>query len=278
MVKTESNLNNTCMWWGIFLIIASIIQLALPEVFDYFWGIIVLIIGIVTLVFRKRWNLAVIGAMFTLIGAYNIIMVLLTYTTSSFLVAGIVQIVIGLVVLNKYHKSDYGKDKSVGNWWKRQKTWEKVIIILAGLVIISVIWSALSLKTNSSNSDVNDENAKEYLEGKGYEVIYNYYSDVGNETWASVEMKSLGEINGQAWDGLITLGYYYTEADKYVITILTPTSECFYSINGNLYRNWVLSENAKDGKIITISGTIFTSDQLWKYIQDDIEEETKRCS
>src|SRR3972149_1769961 len=77
MVKknTKINVNNLCRNWGIFLVIASIIQFALPELFDFYWASIVLIIGITTLISRKSWNLALIGGMFLLVGAYNIIIV-----------------------------------------------------------------------------------------------------------------------------------------------------------------------------------------------------------
>jgi len=108
-----------------------------------------------------------------------------------------------------------------------------------------------------------DEYVKTTLQEEGYEVIFNYYSELGlNETWASVKMKSLGDKNEQVWTALTTMGVVYKNATRYIITILTPEKECFYSIDGNIYRNWV---NSKDSNV-------------WTYIKSQIEKETESCS
>ena len=52
-------------------------------------------------------------------------------------------------------------------------------------------------------------------------------------------MKSFGNLNKQAWNGLITLGTYYKNAKEYSVTIFTPTSECYYSMDGDILNPYV---------------------------------------
>ena len=55
---------------------------------------------------------------------------------------------------------------------------------------------------------------------------------------AYVEMKSLGNRNNQVWEGLTVLYAYLNEnASEYHIRILGEQEDCWYRINGDLYRN-----------------------------------------
>ena len=142
MVKTELNIKNVCKNWGIGLIIAGIIPFIFQGIFDTTIGIIALLLGIITLVFRKRWNMALIGAFIILIGALNIIIILKTQEQYLFLIAGIIQILIGIGALNEYHKAvegrskgEYKQNNSFNSWWKKQKTYEKILIIILFIII-----------------------------------------------------------------------------------------------------------------------------------------------
>jgi hypothetical protein len=104
MGKRIEETKKICLQWGIGLIIAGIIPFLFQGIFDTTVGVIALLIGVITLVFRKKWNMAMIGAFIILIGIYNIIIVLTSQTQYAFLIAGIVQILIGIAALNSYHK------------------------------------------------------------------------------------------------------------------------------------------------------------------------------
>ena len=108
--EAKIDIKNEGMWWGIGLIIAGIIPFVFPELLDVYVGVIALILGIITLIFRQRWNLAVIGAFIILLGASNIIMTLIDQVQWGFLFFGILQIFIGLGALNQYHQ--LGKEKT----------------------------------------------------------------------------------------------------------------------------------------------------------------------
>ncbi len=102
--KAKPNVKEECKWWGIGLIIAGIIPFIFPEILDVATGVIVLILGIITLIFRQRWNLALIGVLIILIGVVNIIGTLIVQEQYEFLFLGIIQLLIGIDALNKYHK------------------------------------------------------------------------------------------------------------------------------------------------------------------------------
>ena len=108
--EAKIDIKNEGMWWGIGLIIAGIIPFVFPELLDVYVGVIALILGIITLIFRQRWNLAVIGAFIILLGALNIIITLIDQVQWGFLFFGILQIFIGLGALNQYHQ--LGKEKT----------------------------------------------------------------------------------------------------------------------------------------------------------------------
>lgn len=102
--RSKTDIKKEVMWWGIGLIVAGIIPFVFPELLDTSVGIIALILGIITLILRQRWNLAVIGAFIILLGALNIIATLTYQTQYGFLFFGIIQILIGVGALNQYHR------------------------------------------------------------------------------------------------------------------------------------------------------------------------------
>lgn len=154
------DLNKECKWWGIGLIIAGILPFVFQGIFDISVGIIALLLGVITLVFRKKWNLAVIGAFIILIGALNIITVLTIQAQYAFLIGGIVQILIGIGALNTYHKIDGRKvlDKR-SNWFKRHPILAIVLSILLVLILIGIVWVVIMgiSQGNSGNTKVNTQ-------------------------------------------------------------------------------------------------------------------------
>jgi hypothetical protein len=103
-VKKSRDVKQVCKEWGIGLIIAGIIPFIFPEVLSTSFAVFALLLGVLALVFRKKWVLAVIGAVVILLGAYNIVITLLYPGQDAFLFLGILQIIIGIGVLNEYHR------------------------------------------------------------------------------------------------------------------------------------------------------------------------------
>ena len=139
-LKAKPDIKKESMWWGVGLIIAGIIPFVFPEVLDIYVGVIALILGIVTLIFRQRWNLAVIGAFIVLLGALNIIITLIDQVQYGFLFFGVIQIFIGLGALNQYHQ--LGEEKILVKT-KKGKTGNGFGIASLVLGILSILTSIL---------------------------------------------------------------------------------------------------------------------------------------
>jgi len=138
------DVKQVCKEWGIGLIIAGIIPFIFSDVLSTSFGIFAILLGVLSLIFRKKWVLAVIGGVVILLGTYNIIITLIDKEQYGFLILGVIQILIGIGVLNEYHGVDKKLEKKetpqkseddFGKWWKKQKTWEKVIIIIGAIII-----------------------------------------------------------------------------------------------------------------------------------------------
>lgn len=138
--KAKTDIKKEGMWWGVGLIIAGIIPFVFPELLDIYVGVIALILGIITLIFRQRWNLAVIGAFIILLGALNIMITLIDQVQWGFLFFGILQIFIGLGALNQYHQL---REEKIPVKIKKGKTGNSFGV--AGLVlgILSILTSIL---------------------------------------------------------------------------------------------------------------------------------------
>ena len=260
-IKAKPNLVEECKWWGIGLLIAGLIPFIFPEILDIYIGLIALTLGIITLVSRKKWNLAMIGIFIILVGALNIISVLTFEIEPAFLVGGIIQLLIGIGALNQYHKIKVKepdkKERKV--WYKRW--WVIVILIIAGLIVFNYYFFS----------------PKSYLRGEGYEVTSFYCAD---KDWteesvlegiSSVDMMSLGDREDQIIDGLISISQACPPSKTFYITILEPTKECLYAFNGEVVRLWfegigqdlVISEESK--KIIQEDSHFFFWETNAKY-------------
>jgi hypothetical protein len=59
--------------WGVGLLLIGIVSMALAQVFDPIWGGLLVILGVVTLIVRKRGMFIVIGIALILVGVMNIL-------------------------------------------------------------------------------------------------------------------------------------------------------------------------------------------------------------
>ena len=162
-------------------------------------------------------------------------------------------LIIYLVVSSIIIKLIKGKDneepkqnKKLGNWLKKQKTWKKNLIIIASVVII-ICWigSLFFWSSEDTNNGVDTKYVQENFnrlikedlsEMYGYEVIsVGNYGDL-NKSYSYLSMKSLGSKDEQVWNGLTTLWSYSEMAGynvyDYSVSILSPTDECYYHIDG----------------------------------------------
>ena len=128
----EEPISNEYNWWGIGLIIAGMIAFVFPTVLDTTVGISALLLGVVVLIFRKIWTLLVIGAFILSLGILNIIITLIDFSQSGFIVLGIVQILIGISVLKQYSKKLVGNNFGIAS------------LILGILSILISLFSALA--------------------------------------------------------------------------------------------------------------------------------------
>ena len=181
---------------------------------------------------------------------------------------------------------DVEKSKKKKVWYKQE--WIITLFIIVGLVIIVGIYGYYF-------SDNDDNGMSQYVrdnferlvtedltEMYSYEVInVGHYGEEQNRTSVYLTMKSLGNTDNQAWDGLMSISGYsmmaeFSNITYYSVTILTPTQECYYSIEGSLMRtmdeavridkNWTL----KDGSIV---------DSLTLYSRmKDFFQSSEKCS
>jgi|SRR3989344_3699759 len=229
----------------------------------WFWVIVAIISHFIFASIPITWDESGFG--WDTFAGLNFLKTILAYFTQiAWIVAFVMLIIKGIKYIQKTKINDY---------WK-------ISLTILGIIFI-IVFIFFSVKDfsifHSSNPDAK---VKEMLEEEGYEVIdVNYIDlsdlDLGNETKALVKMKSLGNINEQVWNALSLIGIYYKDADEYIITILTPTGECFYSIDGNLYRNY---KKATDVEKIVINGTEYDVLTIYSYLKSEIDKETKRCS
>ena len=66
------DINNYCKTVGIVLIGLGILHIFLSGILDAYWGIILIIIGIISLFYRKKPMLIVFGVALILVGLLNI--------------------------------------------------------------------------------------------------------------------------------------------------------------------------------------------------------------
>ena len=135
---------------------------------------------------------------------------------------------------------------------KSEKTSLDKVMIIIGYVAIGIAAYFLigflfpsSYEYDNRIGDTDGNNQKmikihiELLEEEGYEVLYFGYLGLNySDETAYIKMKTLGNRNEQVWSSLSSLGLVYPDAPEYTIRILEEKQECWYRIEGELYRDY----------------------------------------
>lgn len=103
--KQKTNIKDTVKSWGIGLLIIGILPFLIPDLLSIEVGILAIILGVLALVFRAKWIMALVGGVIILIGILNLIVVLISQDGYLWAIIGIIQILIGVGALNEYHRS-----------------------------------------------------------------------------------------------------------------------------------------------------------------------------
>jgi amino acid transporter len=132
--------------------------------------------------------------------------------------------------------------RKIADYWKIAITILGIIGIIAYVIYSLSGWAIFNNLFQGYDERIGDSENRELtkihiemLEEEGYEVLYFGYLNLSTE-YAYVKMKSLGTRQYQVEDGLFSLSQIYPNAPEYTIRILEPTQECWYIINGTIYR------------------------------------------
>ncbi len=158
-IRAKPDIKKVCMWWGVGLIILGMLIMYSANIII---GAIVLMVGVISIVLRKDWNLALIGALIVLLGGTNIIDAVMIEQHFSYI--GLAQILLGIFALKQYYTSD---KKEVSN---------KKKIIIIGIVLLVLI---ILIPTFFSEVIINTEEAKLKVYGEYFisnDSIYSEYS------------------------------------------------------------------------------------------------------
>jgi len=196
-------------------------------------------------------------------------------------------VILYLVIVNIILKGIEGKDrvkepkqnKGFGKWWKKQKTFAKVLIIFVFTILLIVGLALIpdlppSYESDERIGDLDRDNQKlikisiKSLEEDGYEVLY--FGVFERDNSAYVKMKSLGRRNEQVWGGLSSLSWVYPNASEYDVRILEESQDCWYFIKGVLYRAFL-------GEEFILNGTEIDSSTAWQLIEYQIQN-PNNCS
>jgi len=142
-----------------------------------------------------------------------------------------------------------GKDEiePIKELWKKQKIFDKVFIIVQIIAIIIFFIIVIGFVSDSFPYTSLDDNYNlkkihiEMLEEDGYEVlyfdcqVYGIHNQIPDNT-PILKMKSLGRRSEQVMSGLSSLAEVCPNASEYVIRILEEKQECFYFMDGEIYR------------------------------------------
>ncbi|MBS3076696.1 hypothetical protein J4233_00315 [Candidatus Pacearchaeota archaeon] len=181
--KAKPNLKENCKWWGIGLIVAGIILIYFTSMIV---GAVLLMLGVVSLVIRKDWNLAIIGAIIILWGEANLMSAMMI--EEHFPYIALLQILIGVYALIQYYESD---EKEVSG---KKKIAIIGIVLLALIVLVSTFFSEATISTEEARLESygeyftsNDSIYSAYFLNKGLEsgtysleYAYNQLSEIEN--------------------------------------------------------------------------------------------------
>ena len=86
--------------WGFGLIMIGIVSNLLPDILDPLWGLVLILLGVVTLLFRRRFMFIVIGIGLFWVGIMNIV----AGGFGGWTIFGIIQIYWGIQEISKFRK------------------------------------------------------------------------------------------------------------------------------------------------------------------------------
>ncbi len=124
-----------------------------------------------------------------------------------------------------------------------------VIVLLALLFAVVFLDPRTSSKWYPHNYEKgeNYRDVKKEIRNQGYEFKDVYYAEglgTGGIKYALLEMYSLGNRNKQVWDGLMTLGTFYEEAQKYYVGIFPANrTGCLYIVDGNILKEYLNTQD-----------------------------------
>lgn len=178
--KTKHNVNKDFKWWGIGLIFLGVFFIWYTNILV---GAIVLMVGVVTIVLRKDWNLALIGFLIILLGGTKIIDVVMIEQSFSYF--GLVLILLGIYSLKQYYKFG-GKEIS-----------DKKKMLLIGIISLTLI---ILIPTFFSEATISTEEARLKIYG---EILTS--KDIGSFSWLAKEVES----------GAVSLEYAYDQISEF---------------------------------------------------------------
>jgi len=146
---------------------------------------------------------------------------------------------------------------------KNEKTGLDKVMIIIGYIAVGyfILIFALGFLPDSNLVFEEDDDFQrdsgiylELLEEDGYEVLWFKYFDAlvdEDDAYGYAKMISLGNRNNQVRSALFSLSGAYPTAPSYYVRIVEDTQECFYNINGAIYRDTTLRFNAVETLIDT---------------------------
>jgi len=106
-VEPVKDINKYCKQVGLILIGLGILHIILSEFLDAYWGVLIIVIGVIALLYRRRSIILVVGIALIVVGLLNI---LGSYDVNVFWsIFGILQIVWGIQELRRYGKTKENK-------------------------------------------------------------------------------------------------------------------------------------------------------------------------
>jgi hypothetical protein len=191
----------------------------------WFWAIVGIVSWIIMFQIPIQWDDT--GFSFNKWEGINFYGTLFAYITQFSWIIAFVLIFVGII--------KWIQKTSIGDYWKISFTILGVIGIIA-YVFYSL--SGMSLFNSSSDYDSEEWLKNNLNEDYGYEVISVGSYGTSNNSYAYLNMKSLGNREEQVWNGLTNLWVIYKNASSYSVTILSPIDECYYYVEGTYMSAW----------------------------------------
>lgn len=142
---TKLDIKKWCMWWGIGVIIGGLLLMYFSNMII---GAIILFLGVVTIILRKDWNLAVIGTLIILLGGANLINAITS--GEYFSIWAFFQILIGVWALIEYYRAGATNSK-------------KIVLIGITLLCLIILITTFSFEATYNTESYKLELTKDYF-------------------------------------------------------------------------------------------------------------------